>query len=206
MPDCLNIDTSAIVTVGDGRGFIVQATRHRFVITAGHCLPFLPPSLSVSYTEERTYEALLGPLGGERKVWAECLFADAIGDLAILGPPDNQELWDQAEDYVALMETPFSITDPPRGRSPAWLLSLEDRWYRCTVSHNGGMLGVLGAAEGIVGGMSGSPIVANDGSAIGVICTSGGTGEVHTEGGPNPRLVGNLPGWLLHQLSCALGG
>jgi len=67
------------------------------------------------------------------------------------------------------------------------------------------MLGVVDAAEGIVGGMSGSPIVANNGSAIGVICTSGGTSEVHTEGGGNPRLVGNLPGWLLHKLGCAGG-
>jgi hypothetical protein len=97
---------------------------------------------------------------------------------------------------------PFSITDPPRGRSPACLLSLEGRWFRCTVRQDGGMLGVAGAAEGIVGGMSGSPIVANNGSAIGVMCASGGTGEVHTEG-VGPRLVGNLPGWLLHQLGCA---
>lgn len=138
-------------------------------------------------------------------MWAECVFADPIGDIAVLGQPDNQVLSDEAEDYEALMEAaaPYSIIDAPKGRSLAWLLSLEGRWFRCTVGHNGGMLGVVGAAEGIVGGMSGSPITANDGLAIGIICTSGGTGEVHTEGGPNPRLVGNLPGWLLHQLGCA---
>jgi hypothetical protein len=33
----------AIITVGDGRGFIVQGGFHRFVITAAHCLPFSRP-------------------------------------------------------------------------------------------------------------------------------------------------------------------
>jgi hypothetical protein len=56
--------------------------------------------------------------------------------------------------------------------------------------------------KGIAGGMSGSPIVADDGSAIGIVCTSGGGTDLdkHIEGGPNPRLVNNLPGWLLRQL------
>ena len=48
--------------------------------------------------------------------------------------------------------------------------------------------------------MSGSPIIGEGGPAIGVIATGGGTGELHTEGGPNPRLVTNLPGWLLADL------
>lgn len=43
-----------------------------------------------------------------------------------------------------------------------------------------------------------SPIIAEDGTAIGIVCTSGGPhGVPHTEGGPNPRLMGNLPGWFL---------
>jgi hypothetical protein len=46
------------------------------------------------------------------------------------------------------------------------------------------------AAEDIVGGMSDSPIIKNEGGAIGVLCISGGTGEQgHREGGPNPRLA-----------------
>jgi hypothetical protein len=81
------------------------------------------------------------------------------------------------------------------------LLSLKNRWFACTVRHfPNGMLSVSDAAEGIVGGMSGSPIITADGAAIGLVCLSGGTGKVHTEGGPNPRLMGNLPGWLLKML------
>jgi hypothetical protein len=49
--------------------------------------------------------------------------------------------------------------------------------------------------------MSGTPIVVDDGSAIGVLSTSAGpASEGHREGHPNPRLAGNLPGWMLLEL------
>jgi hypothetical protein len=130
------------------------------------------------------------------------LFVDPISDIAVLGSPDNQELFHEAEEYAELMESaiPLSIADSPTNGT-AWLLSLEGLWFPCSVQHNGGMLRVSNATKGILGGMSGSPIVADDGSAIGVICTSGGhPGEVPTNGGPNPRLVHNLPFWLVRKL------
>jgi hypothetical protein len=61
------IDTSAIVTVGHGRGFIVAGDRERFIITAGHCLPFVPEPLTFSGIGERTYKTLLGPWGESQK-------------------------------------------------------------------------------------------------------------------------------------------
>jgi len=42
-------------------------------ITAAHCLPDLPRCHAASLTEDRTYKALLGPLGRKPTVWAECL-------------------------------------------------------------------------------------------------------------------------------------
>jgi hypothetical protein len=86
--------TGAVIRVGDGRGFVVERARQRLVLTAAHCLPHLPPANPMSHTEERTYEALLGPLGAEPTVWAECLFADPVADIAILDGPDNQALFD----------------------------------------------------------------------------------------------------------------
>jgi hypothetical protein len=203
----------SIIRVGEGRGFVVkdpEQTEGRLVITAAHCLPFFPPCASISSLEERTYQALLGPLGQEPAVWAECLFVDPIGDVAVLGPPDGQELWEQCEAYETIMQAlvPFSIADAPKS-STAWLLSLENRWFRCVATHDHGPLWITDAAEGIVGGMSGSPILANDASAIGVVCTSGGSTEVmHKEGGPNPRLVYHLPTRILARPhpSKALGG
>jgi hypothetical protein len=75
--------------------------------------------------------------------------------------------------------------------APARLLSLDGRWFSCTIRHFGGPLWITHAAERVLGGMSGSPIVAVSGTAIGVVCTI----TSPREGGPNARL--NLPGWLL---------
>ena len=112
-------DPACVVEVSDGRGFIIEYrvqpppptrpkgfqtqppfARHRLVVTAAHCLPNLPPAHAAAFTSDRTYENLLGRLDGEKNlVWAECLFADPVADIAVLGCPDNQELGDQAHAY-----------------------------------------------------------------------------------------------------------
>jgi trypsin-like peptidase len=241
---------SAVVRVGHGRGFVVEARgrfggRERYVITAAHCLSVrpdgqrLPPPHGFSHTEERTYVKLLAPLGKKPSVWCECLFADPIADIAVLGSPEEQDLSKQADAYEAFIEatTPLTVAEPPskplpeevaslaktekrmtavaedlaRGESnpasprlvqwarrecPAFLLSLNNQWFPCTVQHYpNGMLNICDAARGIAGGMSGSPIIAEDGAAIGIVCLS--------SNGPHPRLMGNLPGWLLKQLADA---
>ena len=63
-PAELEYTRAAIVRVGPGRGFIVEG-QDNYIITAGHCLPHFPPCNMASYTEERTYANLLGPLGQE---------------------------------------------------------------------------------------------------------------------------------------------
>ena len=83
------------------------------------------------------------------------------------------------------------------------MLSLDNRWFKCTVRHSGGALWISDATDGIGAGMSGSPLLADDGSAIGIVCISAGndgSDHPHTEGGPNPRLIGNLPGWCIKSL------
>jgi hypothetical protein len=51
---------AAVLTVGGGRGCVVEADKQRLVITAAHCLPYFPPCASISQLEDRTYQALLG--------------------------------------------------------------------------------------------------------------------------------------------------
>jgi hypothetical protein len=174
------------------------------VITSAHCLPRLPPPHAAAYPEERTYKSLLGPVGGQRKIWAECLFADPVADIAVLGQPDDQELSKQAEAYDEVLDLlkPFSIADAPLCGS-AWICAIDGHWFRCRIERTAsGPLWLSEALDGIVGGMSGSPIRDEDGKAIGVVSISSGPSlsEPHTDGGPNPALTRNLPGWLLHEL------
>ena len=197
---------SAVLTVGEGRGFVVESLGNRVVVTGAHCLPHFPPCHGASYTEERTYAELLGPLGAKPTVWAECLLADPIADIAVLGSPDNQELFKEANAYEALVESvkPLKIAASPL-EGWAWLLSLNGEWFQCAVEyqkHVDGPLWVTNPAQEIVGGMSGSPILSDDGKAIGAIClgslvagedsASLAKGDSH-----NPRLTRDLPARFL---------
>jgi hypothetical protein len=198
---------SGVITVGHGCGFVVEGAGERLVITAAHCLPSLPPALpsfglerreisSQFYAKVRTYGPLLARRGEEPRAWAVCRFVDPIADIAVLGSPDNPH----ADDYQALMGTATALSfgddvrHPVNFWAPARLLSLDGRWFSCTIRHFGGPLWITHAVERVLGGMLGSPIVGEAGTAIGVVCTiTSPTGE----GGPNARLSDNLPGWLL---------
>ena len=150
--------------VGEGRGFVVERRRERLVVTAAHCLPFFPPAHPGSYLEERTYRDLLAPLGAVHTVSAECVFVDPIADLAVLGSPDNQALYDEADAYEELLmnTVPLVIADAPKmvrvreplpyggsmievdepGRGSARILSLSGEWIECTVTAWAKWLGV----------------------------------------------------------------
>jgi hypothetical protein len=189
----------AILTVGAGRGFIVQP-RHglwpesRVVITAAHCLPHLPANFRV---DQRTYPRLLGSLGQSRpSIWAECLFVDPIADLAVLGEPDDIKLHDEWLAYRELIDArpalPVSeLIGPSR---LAWLFGGDGEWERCAVSLSPlkNHLWIQHAAtEGTMPGTSGSPIILANGHAVGIVSTG-----QHL----NPRLSDCLPGWLLAKL------
>jgi hypothetical protein len=211
----------AVVRVWHGRGFVVERDGYRLILTAAHCLPAFPKPHPASYLRERTYKALLGPLGAKRTVWAELLFADPIADIAVLGSPDNQELAEQAEAYEALVEraTPLPIGDAPKqgskrvevaggnsrpplrqataltaalcksfdvptpGRGDAYVLSLDGKRLKCTVTRWPMWLVVDDDERLVKSGMSGSPIILPDGHAIGLLST----------GGQNPVLIECLP-------------
>jgi hypothetical protein len=135
------------------------------------------------------------------------LFIDPITDIAVLGPPDDQELPSQKEDYEKLVQAalPLKLSEPAEN-GPAWLLSLNNNWFQCTAYQSGGGLWISETAEGIQGGMSGSPIISDGGAAIGVLCcaSAGVDGKLYTHGGPNPRLDRNLPGWALSDLQITM--
>jgi hypothetical protein len=188
--------------VDTGRGFVLRdSDGRRLIITAAHCLPFLPPSHSKSYLEERTYRSLIAPLGKPPDIWAQCLFVDPVADIAVLGPPDDQQLSEQQEAYVSTVRIrPLSVSDP-RPDMSVWLLLLKGELFQCRFRYFGrpGFY-ITDAAQDIEPGTSGSPILADDGSAVGVVCVAGYINEsgvrMLTECGPQPVLTQNLPGWL----------
>jgi len=211
----------SVVRVGDGRGFVIETKdEQRLVVTAAHCLtrggePYLPPAQAAWSSEECTYAQLLGPLNAELTVWAECFFVDPVADLAVLGTPDNRDLWDEAEAYGEFVEETvplalgtlllaperrampdgYPIWGPHFAKSDAWLLALSGQWFSCRVTVSERIIEISNAAEGIRGGMSGSPIIAPDGRAIGIICIPSGGSDL--DGHRAPYLPGNLPGWLV---------
>jgi hypothetical protein len=197
--------TAAVIRVGEGRGFVVKDAGEvrlgqrnaRIVITAAHCLPSFPPCTAGT---EHIYQSLLGPLGQEPAVWADCLFADPVADIAVLGEPGHEDLLEQRLAYRALVWdiTPLRISDVHE-EAAAQLLSLDGEWFGCKVEAIlGGPLLITDAGRGIVGGMSGSPVLAEDGTAVGVVVVASCRGgELPTCGGPNPRLAYHLPARFL---------
>ncbi len=156
--------------------------------------------------KEKTYQGLLGPLGGDCSVCAECLFVDPVGDLAVLIGPDNQELYEQAEQYEDLIEDrseSVPVGSPPENNSQGWLLSLENTLLPCKIETVFHTISVSEVEGNIVGGMSGSPILDQDGRAIGVISTSRQIGTTpespSTSGDIQPCLAEALPAWLLRR-------
>lgn len=199
------IFVGSVVRVGRGRGFVVGSPfdQQRLVITAAHCLPkFMAPHTARSALEW-TYRKLLAPLGAKPAITAACAFVDLVADIAILEAPDDQQLpeeYDAFDEFIDAVPRPLKIgklSFAPHAKTKAWFLSLAGEWIECAVSHGRPLapLCVHGASKSIVGGMSGSPIILDDGSAIGVICTS--SNSVYH--GPNPYLRGNLPGWVLQK-------
>ncbi len=56
-------------------------------------------------------------------MWAECLFADSVADIAVLGGPDEQELNVQAEAYQQLIEQTPALGIAEAQSGPGWILS-----------------------------------------------------------------------------------
>ena len=138
---------NAVVAVGpsSGRGFVMEISvtveritiLNRMVVTAAHCLPELPAATGWFDVRDKTYPNLLGPLGIRKpSIMAECLFADPVADIAVLGAPDGQAYEDADMKWDDFMQRTSSLQLNARkmGRpTTAWLLSLDGRWTTCIV-------------------------------------------------------------------------
>jgi hypothetical protein len=105
---------------------------------------------------------ILSRIGEDAGVWAECLFADPIADVAILGPVDNQALpdrWDAYIDWLGGIDG-LPIGDAHSDTSKAWVMALDQSWATCSAQC---VVRLWTDGVTIDAGMSGSPIV-RDGS------------------------------------------
>jgi Trypsin-like peptidase domain len=203
-----NLLTAAVVQVGTGRGFIVGAADdQRYVVTAAHCLPrsrYPFPHLA-NGVRELTFPRFIGPLGSKRSkhsIWGELCVLSLTDDVAVFAVPDDQALWDEADEYENFTAIAMSLGDAPPfvppyewttvPGAPAWMLSLDLQWLPCVVHNNRRFLVTSGAK--IESGMSGSPILDASGAAIGLISTSGAHRSNFDD--RHPSLVGCLPPWL----------
>jgi hypothetical protein len=213
-----NFATEAIIRVGGGRGFLLEnrhivgwrATLGHVVLTAAHCLPYLPPPTIASDASERMYDELLAPLDdGGRPASCECLCVDPRGAVAVLGQPGPQGApEDISIAYEELMEnrSPLRLGTGPDLRNsserdsqvsiPVWLVTLNGRWVECTAQRHPRLLVIDGPPEAGAFGTSGSPILIEDGSVIGVVNTGGESESehLHTIG---TLIADSLPKWIL---------
>ncbi len=206
-------EADSVITVDKARGFVMEhralfdfgggfrRLRRRLVVTASHCLPHAPKMPCYSY-KETTYAKLLGPLGEEPSVWAECLFFDPVSDLAILGEPDNQELGEENEAFARLVDgrKPFTIAAP--GTGEGYMLALDGvSWQPTPLIVHENIWGTGLSTGATLAGQSGSPIVDSTGRAVAVVSVGtevlNGGNRTPVNRSPQPILKLQLPSWVL---------
>lgn len=202
-----SFNTKAVVRVGDGRGFVIAGKQSRFVITARHCLRDFPVSQPGYDAGKNTCSNLLGALGTAKTVAARCVFADSINDLAILGPPCFGLFPEGYRRFVELTERmfPFVIEAPQTACFSCFALSSEQRWFgaraQVDVTEDGSAVWLFRPMAAITAEMIGSPILASNGSAIGLMSSNLLLNfDLEDEGAPNPILTAHFPAWFLAEM------
>jgi hypothetical protein len=157
----------------------------------------------LTHEKERTYRKLLGPLKTKTpQISAECLFVDPLSDIAVLCGPDHETYSAESNAYEHFVEepVPLSIRRICDGEQ-VWHLSLGGIWFPGTLRDWGHRF-MVSATEPVAGGMSGSPILGDDGKVVGVCCVGADEEDdpdMCRESGPNPDMT-NFPVWLFEEL------
>jgi hypothetical protein len=100
---------------------------------------------------------LIGPVESDgNDVWADLFFLDPIADIAVLGALVSPERRRAYAEFV--QSRPAMCVGDAQHESKAWLSSPDGNWQSCSAGHNGVGLWISDAVNGIVRGMSGSPI------------------------------------------------
>ena len=181
-----------------GRGVLIPGG---LILTATHCIGW-DGTAGLVLGDHHPVRVEAGDHSFRLGPW----FADAVSDMAALGPLDNQvfpededafDTWRAGIRPVQLspwLPKTRRLTRSARPESrPVWLLSLDGRWIRGKVVKYGVHVTPCAAIEPrkrIESGMSGGPVVDGRGRLIGVVSW----GE---EQGALPLATLALPSWIL---------
>ena len=201
-----------------GRGVLVPGG---YILTAAHCVDW---DHSGGMVLGEYYHEKVKTADGQTLVLS-VLAVEPVADIAVLGEPDNQEFYDEAEAFeqftkltrpVPLFRDKMKPFDRHRQPSPgAYSVSVrvlnQDRsWLKATAqvtSHDDPTV-CLDADQFIDGGASGGPIVTADGKLVAIVSNCGRTvGSTPLNGvkrgfrqfqfvGNAPRPLTALPVWM----------
>jgi hypothetical protein len=142
----------------------------------------------------------------EALIYADDVHPFEIGQVSSSSPPMRETFRiDKKTGRITASNKRFNPDAlKPKPPSKAWLVSLKNDWFRCDVAHRDGPFYIRNAVDGVLGGMPGSPIVDDQGRAVGAVSTGGGIvtkggrgiGKI-TDGPMNPNLALAMPGWML---------
>ena len=141
-----------------------------------------------------TFPHIFGLVGETPTVSGELCVYGLTEDIAAFGEP-SIDIEEEYERYINFTDAAaLAIGNPPKlgTEAAAFVLSLDGEWKRCTARHDGRFLYLTGPRGFIETGMSGSPILDENGAAIGLVST-----------GDGPSLIDCLPPWLSRRLDRA---
>ncbi|MGJ5096742.1 hypothetical protein ACQR18_32010 [Bradyrhizobium oligotrophicum] len=202
----------AIVRVGKGRGFMIGGGIVTTINWLSNPPEFKYPrfeTIEQQNAQPPSEARIVGRLDGTLTADADCVFADPISSVAILGGYSEEFRRIEHWEYRLPVHAPLRPTFAGHGAvQDAWFLSIDEKWVKCRVRTNYDDLRFVGddpdewgGEPEIAGNLSGSPIIDEDGGAIGIILAPSKKKHRDQWFGHHVVLIRSLPGSYIASIS-----
>jgi hypothetical protein len=179
-----------------GQGVLVKGN---FIVTAAHCVEF---KCDGSMVMGDWFIEQIKTIYGKLKVAPYAV--EPVNDIAILGPLDGQEFYDEVLQFEEFCEKvrpiPLFLGEMKcRQKFRVYIYTHEKTWIKAEATSwspqkDSPMIGIK-AEMNIKGGTSGSPVVNEQGQLVAIVSNAGGPIGTSREGrAPRPHLA--LPVWI----------